>query len=163
MAHMQWPGGIGRDELHLDPPTGPHLAAPIGVPGGQDLRDQRQVGPGGKVEIDKAGPGDLGPRQDRRGGQFGDDTLGQVPRLAAGQPGQDHGRVAGEIAVSWIPGALDLRVLDGGLSRRIRGEHASVCEPRQRCGEEGLDLLLHRDGAASQGRGSVAPGRRPRL
>ena len=133
MPHVQWAGGVGRDELHIDPLPVPKIGAPIAV-GGPDDRGER----GGELifgqpEIDKAGTGDLDFGDDVFGkGERRDDFLRHAPRIDPAALGQHHGEIGGEVAVAGVAGPLQheghLRVAEGlghpnelGADRLVHG------------------------------------------
>ena len=110
MADVQGTGGVGGDELDLDPLARAHLAPAIVGPGGEDGRDQAQMGAGGQEEVDEAGAGDLGSRYQVRGRQGRDQTRRQVTGLATSGLRHDQGQIGGEIAMNRVAGAVHLGI-----------------------------------------------------
>jgi hypothetical protein len=68
------------------------------------------MGARGQEEVDEAGAGDLGPRDQVRGRQGRDQPCRQVTGLAASHLGHDQGQIGGEIAMGGIAGTVHLRI-----------------------------------------------------
>ena len=59
VAHVQRPGGVGRDELHLDSASRAPLRTSVRLALRRDLAHHALQGSGGKAEVDEAGSRDL--------------------------------------------------------------------------------------------------------
>ena len=85
------------------------------------------------MEVDEAGPGDLGPLDQLARGQRAEDRLRQLPRVAARRFRQLQRDVRGEIAVRGVARALDV---DDGADD-VGGQDVG-----RQGGERGLDELF---------------------
>jgi hypothetical protein len=111
-------GRVGRDELDQDAlglgRTPAEVLAAFG-----DVPDGRPEPPLCEVEVDEAGPGDLGALHEVGLGKRLDELLRQAPGRHPGALGQGEGKVGGELAVLGAGGA-------GKLDRRRAGGEGAV-------------------------------------
>ena len=108
MADMQRAGGIGADELHLHRLPGAGSAAAVGRSLPRDLVEHLVPAAGGEKEIDEAGAGDLHLLPQAVAGTEGrDQGLGHLARRLFFLAGEQHGDIAGEIAVAGLAGNFD--------------------------------------------------------
>ncbi len=118
---MQRTGGVGRDELDVDPPAGAEIEAGIALLAGRDHVEEHVVEPRVvEVEVDEAGASHLGPLDVRRRGgvQPFDELRGQLARHSPVALGRRHGHVGRPVAVLSPTGPLEVDRL-GRLDARI--------------------------------------------
>jgi hypothetical protein len=127
---------IGGHELDVDLEAGARRGAAVVRP----LLQNPAVRGGelipGQPEVDEAGTGDLGTR-DEVGGepQLFQHALGGLPRVGALAPGKHHGEVGGEVAVARVARALEHEL------------HPVGAEPRGDPRELGAKRVAHSEAA----------------
>ena len=138
MAHMQRPGGIGRDIFHVDLPAGARGGAPVGLAladdGAQDLLPHGE----GKAQIDEARPGHLGAGDPVGASEPAGQSLGDLAWRQAGGLGQHHGSVGGEIAM----GGIARRFHREAVKREAVRQFAGRCHGLERCADHGSIMLI---------------------
>src|SRR5699024_9416132 len=125
---MQWPGGVGRDELHQHARTPADITLAVVLAGCEDARKLTLPGRGREKDVDEPGTGDFRLLDGITRRQRGLDGRGQLARVAPRAFGEHEGRVGGKVAVARAAAVLHH---DGatGLAR-----DAQVVE----CGVDGL-------------------------
>ena len=106
-AHVQRPGRVGADELHLARLAAAQIDVAVAALGSLDrshLAGQPRVA---QTEIDEAGRRHLDRGDEVRGRQMGSDHLGDCQRRHARGLGRLHGRGAGEVAPGSFLGPAD--------------------------------------------------------
>ncbi len=117
VADRERPGGVRRDELHLEPPARAAFGAPERGASFQD-RAQCVVQPRPRQEqVDEPGPGDLDVDDQAVPRDLLGDGFRELARRHAGPACQDQGEVRGPVAVLLRPGAAEL-----GLGQRVLGQ-----------------------------------------
>ena len=136
-AGVQRPGGVGRDELEVDPPAGERAVRAVGA---RPPRPRRAAPRGASVgrrwKLRKPGPGDLDVVEVRHAGPFelGGDRLGDLSGLARGALGELEGYVRREVAVGPLAGHLERQL--GGRWQPGGGD----------CGaQRGEELVTHHE------------------
>jgi hypothetical protein len=107
MPDMQWPGGIGGDELDLNALSGANSAEAVVVALFEDIADDAVPGIRSEIEIDETGTGNFDFFDLAAGFNESNDFFSQLTRLATRRFRQGHGQVAGEIPVCTVTGPLD--------------------------------------------------------
>jgi len=114
---VQRAGRVRGDELDDDARALAAVAAAVGCACLQHVTDDLAVGVRREMEVDEAGTCDFDARDARIGGQRGDDALGQLARRAPCWLGEQHGDVAGEVAMGRVARAFDRELRRDGLRR----------------------------------------------
>jgi LemA protein len=122
VAHVQRPGGIGRDELDHHAAPGPARAAAEAGAGVQRARDDRAARSGRQAQVDEAGAGDLGGGHELARGRIPRervaDGLRDLARRLLQRARQLQRHVAGEVAVGGLLGPLEQRLGRGHAGGR---------------------------------------------
>ena len=133
-------GGVGRDELDVDPLPLPHVAPAEARPLPLHLRQPGEPDLRAQLEVDESGAGDFhrldGPTAVLRPEEL-DDALGELARRPAGRLGEDHRRVHREVAVAGVARRIDA---EGGFQR---GPAAFRGAPGERPPHDVDDVLTH--------------------
>ena len=144
VADVQRPGRIGGDEFDDRLPPGAGIAAPVGGSLREHAAHLGLPGRGRHEEIDEAGAGDLGLRDDLVRRQRGDDLLRELARVRARGLRGLHRDVRREVAVRDVAGALD-----AGRGRRRVAESARR-QRRERVCHELFDQVFQARKSISQ-------------
>ena len=135
---VEWSGGIGGDEFHLDPAATPERRIRVARTGDEDAAHHRGERLGRDAEVDEPGAGDFDGRDRGRLRQPRNDALGDLAGLAPGDAGEGKGERAREIAMAVATAALDRNV-----GQRSERELPFVAQRGKRTLEERSDVLLH--------------------
>jgi hypothetical protein len=133
-------------------------AAAVGVALGEDAPHLGVVGRRAEEEVDEARAGDLDLVDERIGRQCGQQLPGHLARLGPGRLGQQHRRVAGEIAVFAAARALHHE----GRQLQVGGEDGLVLQGSDGLQQQVAQRLFHGVGSASTGTGNPSRGRNGR-
>ncbi len=153
VAHVQRPGRVGGDELHLQLAACAQRAAAEPRAGLQHGRHHLQLRRRGEEQVDEAGPRHLGLGQQRGFGQLGDQALGHVAGIELQRLGQLQGQVGGEVPVGGL-----LRPVQGDRRHRLVGGDDRQ-RPLQQLGELGLDVYSHGRGIRERANYTALGGR----
>ena len=130
VAHVHGAGGIGRNEFDHHLAAGADVAAPVSRALFGHVLQRGEPRVLRQTEIDEAGAGDLGARDQRIRRQRGHQRLRQLARILARRLGDAHGDVALEVAVLRIARALDHHL--GGIGRlRTKPREQVIAAPRE--------------------------------
>jgi hypothetical protein len=153
VAHVQWPGGICRDELHHEAPLASRIAAPEGRALLQRAPHHRETRSRREREVDEAGTGDVGLRHLVVARHGGDDRFGRLSGLAPDALGELQRDVGGEVAVRRVLRAIQL---DRHVARAGKGvAHGSLDQAGKSRFESGRTRMreanqtVHYTGASS--------------
>src|SRR5207249_4518538 len=98
-------GGVRRDVLEKDLAAGAGAAFAVAVSGGEHLAERALPGGLGDEEVDEAGTGDLGLREDAAAvADAAGELLRDFPRFSAGAAGEHERRVGRIVAVRLLLG-----------------------------------------------------------
>ena len=107
VAEVQRAGGVGRDELEVDPGADHRGAVAVPVAVGQHGRDHRTSGRGGEPHVEEAGPGHLDGVHPVGRGQRRRQPASQLARVHPDRLGHLQGEVRRVVAVLGVAGPLD--------------------------------------------------------
>src|SRR5690606_18840849 len=107
VAEVERSGGVGGDELHVDPLAGERGVAAVGGTRLDHLGGDGTLGAGVDGDVEEAGPGDLDRGDPRVGDQLVGDQLSQGARVGAGLLGQLERDVGRVVPVTLLPGSFD--------------------------------------------------------
>jgi hypothetical protein len=144
MPDVQRTGRVGRYEFDLHLAAGALVVAAECGASLQDIGDDGALRDAGEEEVDETRTRDGDPGHPRRLRQGADDQLGDLARWAARGLGEGHREVAGQVAVGFIPGVLDL---DLGRPRRqdVLRQYIGGLQVCQRLAEQFGDMGFHID------------------
>ena len=148
----EWPGRVGRDELHVDLARAGRAHPSPGIGLIEDAVDRRRQGVGPQPDVHEAGLGDLdrfdggvGARLRRVTNELGGQERGELERRALVRPCELHGQVAREVAVLRVGRALHLDRRSGGIvGQRRQGAGLDGGGPGAL--QRGADLAAQRSG-----------------
>ncbi len=137
VPQVERPGGVGGDELHVDPLAGERLGVAVGRPGRHDLRCHPTLGRGGHGDVEEAGPGDLDGLDAGVGGEPVGEQLGQRAGTGARPLRQLQRDVGGVVAV--LPAA---RALHRHRRRDLVERDRTLGHQRRQDAGDGMGELL---------------------
>ncbi len=107
MAHVKRPGRVGRDIFDVDPLGAANVRLAVGFGPVEDGAQFVAPGIRREPEVDEPRSGDLDGSDSRESLQLGRDHFGEGSRVRLRLPGEHHGRIGCEVAMSGVARRLD--------------------------------------------------------
>ena len=137
VADVQRAGRVGGNVLYLHLLPAAELRAPELVARDQHGADDVDLGPRIEREVDESRPRHLGPADQPRSRQLGQQQPGDFARILPQRLGQLHRQVGGEIAMRRVARSFNV---DRRVGRRRRNADQRLL---QQFGQPGFDIVGH--------------------